>query len=164
VKRDSGQDIPIKRAGFSIRSPWAVMILMPFQLPIALSIFAVSIVFTVWPDALQHSPISFETQGFVHHAWHYSLALGSMLLLAGMFLVSTRRLAIELSGIAVLIGALTMNLIALVAIVVSPGGDEEPSGLGLAIRVGIITGLAIRAHIIVTEPVVTVGQRPLSGD
>ncbi len=54
MKRDIGQDVPTKHAKLSIRSPWAVMVLMPFQLPLTVAMFAVSVVFTIWPDALQH--------------------------------------------------------------------------------------------------------------
>jgi len=156
MKREHGQDVPIRHAGFSIRSPWAVMVLMPFQLPLTLSIFAVSVVFTIWPDALQHSPISFEAQGFLHHVWHYSLMLGSLLVLVGMFWTSTRRLQAELAGLFVLMGALVINLIAVVALALDPGNGEEPSGLGMAIRAGVILGLAVRAFIIVTEPSVSI--------
>lgn len=158
MKRDLGQDIPVKHAGFSVRSPWAVMVLMPFQLPIMLGAFLVSIVFTIWPDALQHSPISFETQGLIHHVWHYSLALGSVLVLVGMFWTSSRRLQAELAGLFVLMGASAMNLIAVIALVIDVQGDAEPSGLGIAWRVGILLGMAIRAYIIIREPVVTIKQ------
>jgi len=138
------------------------MVLMPFQLPITLAIFAVSVVFTIRPDALQHTPIGgFETQGFIHHVWHYSMMLGSLLVLVGLFWANTRRLQAELAGLFILIGALTMNLIALVAFALLPSDAEEPSGLGMAIRVGVILGLGIRAYIVVAEPVVIVTQGTL---
>ncbi len=119
------------------------MVLMPFQLPLMLAIFMVSVVFTIWPDALQHSPISFEKQGLVHHIWHYSLMLGALLVLIGLFWTSPRRLTVELVGLFALIGALMMNIIAIVALAIMPGTAEEPSGLGMALRVGIISGLAV---------------------
>jgi hypothetical protein len=132
------------------------MVLHPFQLPLTLALFAVSVVFTVWPAALQHSPIGgFETQGPVHHIWHYVLMLGALLILVGMFWANTRRLTVELIGLSVLVGALMMNLIAVVALALDPGSGEEPSGLGMTIRVGVVLGLTVRAYIIVTEPVVT---------
>ncbi len=162
MKHEHGQDVPIKHAMFSIRSPWAVMVLMPFQLPLTWAIFAVSVVFTIWPDALQHSPISFETQGLVHHTWHYSLMLGSLLVLVGLFWTSPRRLTVELVGLCVLMGALVMNLIAVVAFAFSPEDGEEPSGLGMAIRVGIILGLGVRAYIVIKEPTVNVIQGTLT--
>ncbi len=162
MKRESGESIPIKQARFSIRSPWAVMVLMPFQLPLVISIFAVSIIFTIWPDALQHSPISFEPEGLIHHIWHYSLMLGSLLVLVGLFWTSPRRLTVELVGLFILMGALTMNLIALIAFAITPGDAVEPSGLGMAVRIGVILGLAVRAYIIVAEPVVTVIQGTLT--
>lgn len=151
-----GDDIPIRRAGFSIRSPWAVAVLMPFYLPVTLAIFIVSVVFTLWPDVLEHSPISFETLGFWHHVWHYSLMLGSALILVGLFWVSVRRLTVELIGLSVLTGAMTTNIIALTAFAFASGDGEDPSGLGLAIRAGVIAGLAVRAYVIVAEPIVTI--------
>ncbi len=162
MKRDIEQDVPVKHARFSIRSPWAVMVLMPFQLPIVLAIFAVSIVFTIWPDALQHTPISFETQGLIHHIWHYSLMLGSLLVLVGLFWTSPKRLTVELVGLFVLMGALLMNMIALVAFAFSPADGEDPSGLGMAIRIGVIVGLGVRAYIVIREPIVNIIQGVLT--
>ncbi len=162
MKREHGQDVPIKHLGFPIRSPRAVMVLMPFQLPIVLAIFAVSIVFTIWPDALQHTPISFETQGLIHHIWHYSLMLGSLLVLIGLFWTSPKRLTVELIGLFVLMGALVMNMIALVAFAFSPADGEDPSGLGMAIRIGVIVGLGVRAYIVIREPIVNIIQGVLT--
>ncbi len=159
MKHHYGDDVPMRQARFSIRSPFAVMVLAPCQLPLMLVLGALSIVFTIWPDVLQHSPISFETRGVLHHVWHYSLLAGSMLALVGMFSTRAYRLRVELSGLSILLGAMTMNLIALVAAVSSAGrvGDVvETSGLDLALRFGILVGLASRAFVIVTAPVVTV--------
>lgn len=157
-----GDDIPIRRAGFSLRSPFAVLILLPFYLPLILSIFGVSVVFTIWPDALEHSPISFEAKGVLHHVWHYSLMLGSLLVLVGLFWASLRRLTAELAGLFVLMGGLTMNLLAVVALTLNPAGAEEPAGLGMALRAGVIISLAVRAYIIVFEP--TVSIKPTNGE
>lgn len=153
--------------GTTLRSPFAVLVLMPFQLPVVLAIGLVSVVFTIWPEVLQHSPVGFETRGILHHVWHYSLLAGSVLALVGMFWTNQRlRLRIELAGLFVLMGAMTMNLIAIVAFI-SDGGrvgaEAETSGLDLALRVGIILGLACRAFIIVTAPIVTV-RPPKNGD
>ncbi len=159
MSHQHGDDVPVK--GFAIRSPFAVMVLHPFQLPLMLVLGGVSIVFTIWPDLLQHTAISFETRGVLHHVWHYSLLVGSVLTLVGMFWTSPRRLRVELSGLFILMGSLAMNLIAQVA--ASSTGDEADlrvSGLGMALRFGIIVGLASRAFVIVTAPVVTVKAPP----
>ncbi len=160
-KHHYGDDVPIKRAGFSIRSPFAVMVLGPFQLPLILALGVVSVVFTIWPDALQHSAISFETRGILHHVWHYSLLVGSVLTLTGMFWTDNRRLRVELSGLFILMGSVMMNLIALVASAAA-GNDEEAisSGLGMALRFGVLLGLAFRAFVIVSAPTVTVKPSP----
>lgn len=138
-----------------------VVLLRPMQFPLVVALLAVSVVFTIWPDALQHTPITFETQGLIHHIWHYSLLVGSVLCLVGMLWTNPRwQLPVELSGLCLLMGALMVNLIALSSLASSlsesPSGGDEPSGLGLALRVGVILGLAIRAYIIVSEPNVTV--------
>ncbi len=153
-------DVPIK--GFSIRSPFAVMVLMPFQLPLMLFLGVLSLVFTIWPGVLQHSPISFETRGIIHHVWHYSLLAGSLLALVGMFWTSPRRLRVELSGLFLLMGAMTMNLIALVSAVSSAGVGvtQETSGLDLALRFGVLAGLASRVVVLMTAPVATVKPPP----
>ncbi len=140
------------------RSLLAVALLRPVQFPLVVALLIVAIVFAVWPDALQHSPITFETQGVIHHVWHWSLLGGSMLCLVGMFWTNPRwQLPVELAGLILIMGVLTVNLIALISLALSasPNGDE-PSGLGLALRIGVILGFAIRAYVIVAEPVMTV--------
>lgn len=150
-------EIPVVRGTFSIRSPRAVALLHPFQLPLVFALAVLSIVFTVAPETLEHSPVSFETRGVVHHVWHYSMLAGSLLAIVGMFVVHRRRLQIELSGLFLLIGALTLNLMALIAEASSVvPGDEAPSGLGMALRAGVITGLLIRAYIVAREPTVQI--------
>lgn len=134
-----------------------VVVLNPFQLPLTVALFAVSVVFTIWPDALEHSPIAYETQGLIHHVWHYSLLAGSVLVLAGMFGQFGRHLQVELAGLSIIIGAMMVNVLALVSTIGQV--DDEPSGFGLALRFGIIAGLIIRAVGIILTPVVTVAPR-----
>ncbi len=156
-------DIPIVRGTLSIRSPRAVALLHPFQLPLVLGLAAVSVVFTIWPEALNHTPISFEIRGVVHHVWHYSMLTGSLLATVGMFVTHRRRLQIELSGLALLTGALTMNLVALITEAATTAIGEIPGGLGMALRAVIIAGLLVRAYIIAREPTVEIPTLPIEG-
>ncbi len=158
-------DIPIIRSTVSIRSPRAVTLLQPVLVPTVLLLLVLSVVFTIWPEALNHTPISFETRGFVHHAWHYTLFAGSLLTTIGLFVNHRRRLQIELSGLCLLVGALTMNAVALIADSTNLTPDEAPfSGLGMALRVGLIVGLLIRAYTVAIEPTVQVPSiRPNEG-
>lgn len=146
-------DIPVVRRTFSIRSPRAVLLLNP-TVPIVVCILIVSIIFTFWPQTLNHSPISFERRGIVHHIWHYSLLAGSLLALVGMFGTFKRRLEFELFGTIILAGALTMNLIALVADAVDPKAGEPTSGLIMAVRVGVILIFILRVYVLVARPAV----------
>ncbi len=130
-----------------------MLLLYPLQFPLVLALFLVSAVFTAWPEALEHSPISFETRGFVHHIWHYTLLVGAALVLVGMLWNNRRRLQVELSGLFLLIGAMGMNFLA----VATASGPEAPNGLTIAVRFGVIAGLVLRAWIIISEPVVEIG-------
>lgn len=145
------------------RSLLAVALLRPVQFPLVVALLIVSIVFTVWPDALEHSPITFETQGVIHHIWHYSLLFGSALCLVGMFWVNPRwQLPVELAGLCLLMGVLMVNLIAVSSLAFglseAPNSEGDPSGFGLALRIGVILGFAIRAYVIVAEPIMTVNS------
>ncbi len=136
-----------------MRNMRAVILLYGVELPIIASLFVVSLVFTVWPGALEHSPISFEERGLVHHVWHYTLLAGASLVLLGMLWNNRKRLKVELMGTVLLIGATGMNLLA----VGTEEGPDAPNGLSIAYRAGILVGLALRAWIIVSEPVVPLG-------
>lgn len=143
-------DIPLATRTISIRSPRAVLLLNP-TLPLVLAAFGVSIVFTIWPEALNHSPIGFERRGIIHHVWHYTLFVGSALALVGMFGTFTRRLEVELFGTILLAGALTLNLIANVNEAFLPV-DVVPSGLGMAMRAGVIFVFVLRVYVLVARP------------
>lgn len=149
--------------GFSIRSPRSVALLNPYQLPIVTSLLVVSLVFTFWPEVLEHSPLSFETLGIVHHLWHYALLLGSALTLYGMLSVRRRRLKAELIGLITLIGCLAINVTAMVADALGDApNDASLTGLGLAVRVGILLGFLVRAYIVATEPTVDLRETTTS--
>ncbi len=147
-------DIPVVHGTFTVRSPRAVTLLHPFQLPLVLALAVLSVVFTVSPETLDHTPISFETRGVVHHIWHYTLLVGSLLATVGMFVAHRRRLQIELSGLFLLTGALAMNLVASIAEATTTVADGSPTGLGMALRAGVIIGLLIRAYTVAREPTV----------
>jgi membrane-associated HD superfamily phosphohydrolase len=150
-----GQDVPLLHGTITIRSPRSVVLLQPFQLSLVLALWIVSVIFTVWPQALEHSAISFEQRGIVHHVWHYTLLAASATTLVGMFSAGRRRLQVELIGLCLLVGALGMNLTATVADALStPTEDASLSGIGVATRVAAILGLALRAVIVATEPTV----------
>lgn len=143
-------DVPLLHGTFTIRSPRSVILLQPFQLSLALALAAVSVVFTIWPQVLDHSPVSFERRGIVHHVWHYMLLAGSLVTLGGMFSAGRRRLRVELVGLCLLVGALGVNLVAVIA---DPHASNV-SGLGVALRSAAILGLSVRAFIVATEPTV----------
>lgn len=155
-------DVPINQRTIRLRwrSPRKVALLNPFQLPLALCLALVAITFTLWPEALEHSPISFERRGIVHHAWHYSLLAGSLILLFGMFYAGRRRLAFELGGLIIVWGVLALNFTALLSgttVLIDPPGQQDilrGTGLGMGLRLAILSGLAIRIWIVVTEPTV----------
>lgn len=138
------------RGAFSIRSPRSVLLLNPYQLPIVLCLFAVSVTFTFWPEVLEHTPLSFEARGIIHHLWHYALLVTSLLTLVGMFSARRWRLKAELIGVIGLIGVLGVNLVAFVA----DASREAPNGLDLAFRLGILLGFMLRAFTLVREPTV----------
>lgn len=145
--------------GLSFRSPRTVALLNPFELPIVVALVLVSITFTIWPDLLDHAPVSFEQRGIVHHFWHYGLLLGSLVTLAGMMAGTWRlRLVLELAGTSLLVGALSMNIIAVTAATVAHDGDAAVTGLGLAVRSAVMVGFIIRAYILVSEPTVELVQ------
>lgn len=154
-------DVPLLHGTFTIRSPRSVVLLQPFQLAIAVALTIVSVVFTIWPEVLDHTPVSFERRGLIHHTWHYLLLAGSVSTLAGMFSAGPRRLKIELVGLCLLIGALSINLTSAVAAALATR-PPEMSGLVVAMESAIIVGLVLRAFIVATEP--TVDLRSTGGE
>lgn len=143
-------DVPLLHGTFTIRSPRSVLLLNPFQLPLVVGLLLVAVVFTIWPQALDHSPVSFEKRGLVHHVWHYTLLLGSALTLVGMLAAARWRLKAEFVGLVSLIVVAALNMIALTS------AEGPTSGFDLALRAAVIVGLSVRAVIVVTEPTVDV--------
>ncbi len=120
-------------------------------LPILVTLLAVSIVFTLSPEALSHSPVSFETRGIIHHVWHYTLLGGTLLGLLGAVIVDRR--SMELVGLILVEAALALNLIAIVTFeITGVGPGDAASGLGIALRVGVMAQIATSIWILTTEP------------
>jgi hypothetical protein len=113
------------------------------------------LVFTIWPQALEHSPISFEKRGVVHHIWHYSLLGGSILSLYGMFSASKLRLQYEFIGLLILTNALLMNLVAQLDTYFDAGPlavHEGVTGIGLGARIILVLILLLRMFVLYFEP------------
>lgn len=155
MRHDSREDLVVF-GKLIIRSPRRVALLQPFQFPIMLMLTVVATVMIFWPEVLEHAATSFETRGIIHHIWHYGLLFGSVTALVGMVSSSVHRLKIEVIGVLVVIGMLLMNFIALATGDDTPDGEGPMNGLGFAIRLGVLLGLATRAFIILREPTVTI--------
>lgn len=150
-------DIVVIAGRVTIRNPIRVLLLNPFLLPVMLSLLGVSVVFTIWPDLLRHNAIAFETQGAVHHIWHYSLLVGSLLSLFGMLAAAKWRLKAELFGLILLSAALAINLVAVISAAFDPlAGDTATSGLGFALRAGVLLGMLMRIYVVAFEPTIGV--------
>ena len=132
-----------------------VILLHPFELPLAVSVLAIAIVFTAFPDVLEHSPINFESRGIIHHIWHYSLLAGGALTVTGLFAVGPRCLVLELAGLTLLLMCLLLNFTALIAGEIAGASTATFSGLDAALRVAAMTAIAVRMWIIATRPTVT---------
>lgn len=147
--------LPVVRHTISFASPRSVFLWNPV-VPLVFAVFFIAVTFTIWPTALDHAPISFERRGIIHHIWHYALLGGSLLALYGMFSANLRRLQFEFTGLLVLTTALSMNLVAQVALFIEAGSAavaEGVTGLGLGLRAGVIVTLALRAWVLFAEPV-----------
>jgi hypothetical protein len=146
------------------------LLLHPYELPFVLGVLVVAIVFTAFPDLLEHTAVGFETRGAVHHLWHHSLTAGAALNLAGRWpwivrwvgrivAFCGRKLAdsdvgltMQGIGLTLLLGCLALNLSALAS-------AGQLGGLAMAIRLALMTGIAVRLFIIIRRPTVDVGGR-----
>lgn len=139
----------------SFNSPKDVLLQNPTVLPV-FAVFAAAVIFTIWPSALEHSPISFERRGVIHHIWHYTLLSGCLVTLYGMFSAHRLRAQIEFFGQVTLVVALALNFIAQTSTLVDEGASravlEGVTGVGLALRAGIILHLALRAWVLFKRP------------
>lgn len=153
MTHDANDDVPLVSGTITLRNPRRVLLLNPFQTPLVVCLLAVSVVFTFWPEVLEHAPVGFEERGFVHHVWHYCLLLGAATTLVGMLVASRMRLKIELIGLILLSGTMAINLAAVVNEMVV-AHMTTAGGLGLAMRAAILAGLAMRIIIITRHPTV----------
>lgn len=124
----------------------------PFESAVAIALFVVCVIFTAFPEALEHAPVGFEDRGIAHHVFHYTLLLGSFLILVGLLLKRGLADELERAGLILTAGALTVNLIGFL------GSDqlEDLPGVGLALRVAVILGLILRAVALTRFPRITV--------
>jgi len=129
-----------------------VMLLYPFQLPLSLALLSVAVVFTVFPEMLEHSPVSFETRGIIHHLFHYALLVGSALMLAGLFATHRWHIKAELIGLVLVFSAIALNLVAILSDEFSTGDGDPLSGMTVAIRSAILGGLVVRMWIVTVQP------------
>jgi hypothetical protein len=154
MRHDAHDDVPLVSGTLTIRNPRRVLLLNPFQTPLVVCLLVVSVTFTFWPHVLEHAPVGFEERGFMHHVWHYTLLLGSLVTLIGMLIASTRRLKVELIGLILLAGSMGMNLAAFIAGMSEGHPSANGSGLGLALRAAVILGLTARIIILLRQPTV----------
>ena len=142
-----------------VRGPRAVLLLHPFQVPITLALLVVAVVFLIFPEALEHTAVSFETRGPAHHLlFHYPLLFGAAFTLAGLLIEGGRVLMtdltvaelLEITGLTLMMGAVAVNFIALIA------SGAELNGLVIAARCGMLAGFAVRLYILIVRPSVTV--------
>lgn len=144
----------MRNLGF--RSPIKAALLYPMETALIFWMLVVSILFTIWPESLEHAPVSFEERGVVHHVWHYSLLVGAVISVAGLVVQSRRRTLWEILGLVLLASAVALNLIAVIADGVTDGVAPSLGGWDVALRFGILTGLILRIYILTAQPVVEV--------
>lgn len=139
----------------SFTSPREVFLRNPCSLTI-IGLFVIAIVFTIWPEALEHSPISFENRSIIHHAWHYTLLGGGALAMFGMFSAHDRRLQLEFLGDLGLALAVALNLVAQVETLLRQGADgallDGVTGFGIAARLILMSQLLLRCYILTVDP------------
>lgn len=135
------------------------LLVHPYELPLMVCVLAVAAVFTVFPAALEHTPVSFETRGLIHHlGFHYLLLCGAAFNLAGRVMHRPAvSLWMQFAGLAMILTALALNLTALVAGELDGSGTEPLGGLDVATRVALMIGIGVRLYIIGTRATVELG-------
>jgi hypothetical protein len=157
------QATPVVQRTITMKNPRTVIAMNPGTVCITFAILIVAVVFTIWPDVLEHSPIAFETRGVIHHVWHYALMIGAAMTLIGEFGAFRKALVVEMVGVSLLTSAVAMNLAAMVVAAMTlesqghfEGGGGAPSGLGMALRAGVVAMYLIRTWVLVYQPIVRV--------
>lgn len=102
-------------------------------------------VFTVFPQALEHSPVSFETRGPIHHIWHYAVLMGGLALTLGLWF---RHIRTEIAGLWACGLVVILNLIALVAEDIATPDRPPLSGIDAAARIAILSAIAARLYVL----------------
>jgi hypothetical protein len=133
----------------------SLLLLFPAEITLAGSLTLLAVIFTVFPEALEHSPVSFETRGWIHHAWHYLLLLAASLTLVSHIRSDPWTARTRLLGLLGLVLALTLNLIAEISADLS-NPALRAGGLDIGLRVAAISFLIIRIRMIVNPPTVNV--------
>ncbi len=118
--------------------------------PLAACLVLVSFIFTVSPQALDHSPVAFETRGLWHHVWHYALLAGAILALVGSLSRHPRALTAELAGLILVEAAVALNTTALST------ADQAIPGVGIALRVAVMIQVGLRIWILIARPIAVI--------
>ncbi len=117
------------------------LLLHGFELALALALVIVGLIFTAFPEALEHAPAGFETRGVIHHIFHYTLLAGAILVVVGLVIDGPRT---EMVGLILLAGAILINLLA----VATGGGPDAQEGLTYAFRGAAVAGILARLYLI----------------
>lgn len=138
----------------SLRDVRDALFLNPYQLSVALALFVVTLVFVMWPEALDHDPIAFQDRGTMHHTWHYTLLVSSFVVLWAMVWAHpAQRVMSEILGLLGVFVAMVLTFIELVA---AQSSGDQPSGLFIGLLSGLILALAIRIYCLIKRPMVQV--------
>lgn len=152
------------RGHFGFRSPIKAALLYPFEAAMVFWMLVAAIVFTFWPEALEHAPVSFEERGFIHHVWHYSLLAGAVVSSFGLLMRSPKRTLVEVLGLVLITCTVALNLIAVVSAGLTDNLPGSLDGWDVALRLGLLTGLALRIYILIREPIVEVTVQTVRRD
>lgn len=134
------------------------LLVHPYELPLMFILVVIAALFLIVPEALEHTPVSFETRGWIHHGWHALLFVGAALNLTGRFVRGeARSLWMQFVGLAIILACLALNFTALIAGEVDGSGTEPLGGLDVALRAALMIGIGVRLYIIRTRATVELG-------
>ena len=115
-----------------------------FPLTLGVVFTALGTLFTFSPELLEHSPVGFEARGVIHHIWHYTVLIGGMALVIGVWLRDDliEALGLAACGLAVLLNTLSISTADYDSIGTS--FNTGASGIDIALRVIILVGVIVR--------------------